>query len=95
MTLVNPAASSSVEFMKQVEKALPQEGVDIIGISAGFDYVREDWGGVLKEEDYTRIGQMVKAAAESCGGGYFAILEGGYNHGVLGYNCMALLEGMA
>lgn len=94
VTLVNPSSSNSVDFIKQVEKALPTDGVDIIGISAGFDYAREDWGGVLKREDYTTIGRLVKEAARSCGGGYFAILEGGYNHRVLGYNCMALLEGM-
>ena len=27
----------------------------MIGISAGFDYAREDWGGVLGESDYTDI----------------------------------------
>ena len=93
-TGTTPRGIASRDFIKQVEKALPTEGVDIIGISAGFDYAREDWGGVLKREDYRTIGRMVKEAARSCGGGYFAILEGGYNHKVLGHNCMALLEGM-
>jgi acetoin utilization deacetylase AcuC-like enzyme len=37
---------------------------------------------------------MVKDAAHNNKGGYFAILEGGYNHGVLGQNVMALIEGM-
>jgi acetoin utilization deacetylase AcuC-like enzyme len=37
---------------------------------------------------------MVREAAHASGSGFFAILEGGYNHGVLGENVMALLEGM-
>jgi acetoin utilization deacetylase AcuC-like enzyme len=28
------------------------------------------------------------------GGGCFAVLEGGYNHSVLGYNVLALLQGL-
>jgi acetoin utilization deacetylase AcuC-like enzyme len=68
--------------------------VDIIGVSAGFDYAKEDWGGVLEASDYTEIGIMVREAAEKCGAGCFAILEGGYNHNVLGHNCMAFFEGL-
>jgi acetoin utilization deacetylase AcuC-like enzyme len=37
----------------------------------------------------------VKASTERCGGGCFALLEGGYNHRVLGQNVRALIEGMA
>jgi acetoin utilization deacetylase AcuC-like enzyme len=40
------------------------------------------------------MGKMVKDAAQSNKSGYFAILEGGYNHEVLGQNVMALIEGM-
>jgi len=90
----NPSSSSRGDFLKQVEKALAASEMDIIGISAGFDYAREDWGGVLAYEDYTKIGQMVREAAERCNAGYFAILEGGYNHSVLGKNCLSLLKGM-
>ncbi|MFB3925930.1 MAG: histone deacetylase family protein [Syntrophales bacterium] len=90
----NPSASSPADYMKQVVRALSVKETDIIGISAGFDYAREDWGGVLSEADYTEIGRLVKETAERCGAGYFAILEGGYNHSVLGRNCMALLKGM-
>ena len=68
---------------------------DIIGISAGFDNHEEDWGNTLKTEDYTEIGRLVKVAAQRHGGGCFALLEGGYNHDILGYNVMALIEGMA
>jgi acetoin utilization deacetylase AcuC-like enzyme len=41
----------------------------------------------------TSIGILVSQAASACGGGYFAILEGGYNHEVLGHNVGALIEG--
>jgi acetoin utilization deacetylase AcuC-like enzyme len=94
VTLVNPSSNSPVDFLRQVEKALAAEPVDVIAISAGFDYAREDWGGVLNESDYTDIGRMVRETARKTNAGFFAILEGGYNHRVLGHNCMALLEGM-
>lgn len=94
VTILNPSSSSRGEFLKMVKKNLPTEGVDIIGVSAGFDYAKEDWGGVLERSDYTEMGQMVREAAKKCLGGCFAILEGGYNHKVLGHNCMAFLEGL-
>jgi len=68
--------------------------VDIIGVSAGFDNHAEDWGGLLSTADYKEIGRLVKKASMMHGGGCFAILEGGYNHRVLGQNVMALIEGM-
>jgi acetoin utilization deacetylase AcuC-like enzyme len=68
---------------------------DMIGISAGFDNHEDDWGGTLKTEDYREIGRMVREAAERCGGGCFGILEGGYNHRVLGRNVMTLIEGLS
>jgi len=34
-------------------------------------------------------------AAQKMGAGYFGILEGGYNHSVLGQNVLALIEGMS
>jgi len=93
-TIFNPSSSNRGEFLKQVAKNLPTEGVDIIGVSAGFDYAKEDWGGVLERSDYTEMGQMVREAARKCIAGCFGILEGGYNHKVLGHNCMAFLEGL-
>jgi acetoin utilization deacetylase AcuC-like enzyme len=81
-------------YMKEIETAMASCTADIIGISAGFDNHLEDWGGLLRTEDYTQIGQMVKSAARRCGGGYFGILEGGYNHHVLGDNVLALIRGM-
>jgi acetoin utilization deacetylase AcuC-like enzyme len=67
---------------------------DIIGISAGFDFHERDWGGLLATDDYREIGRLVRAVALRNKGGCFAILEGGYNHSVLGHNVMALIEGL-
>ena len=49
---------------------------------------------VVFHEDYFKIGKLVKAAALKCAGDFFAVLEGGYNHQVLGHNVMALIEGL-
>ncbi len=92
-TIFNPASSDRSRYLKEVEENLPGDA-DIIGISAGFDNHQEDWGGVLSTDDYREMGRMVRGAAKKSGGGFFAILEGGYNHQVLGYNTMALIEGM-
>jgi len=67
---------------------------DIVGISAGFDNHEDDWGGTLKTEDYREIGSLVRKAAMRRNAGCFAILEGGYNHQVLGKNVLALMEGL-
>lgn len=49
---------------------------------------------MLTTDDYQLLGKLIRTAAQSCGGGYFGILEGGYNHEVLGHNVAALFEGM-
>lgn len=66
---------------------------DIIAVSAGFDTYELDWGGTLKTEDYTAIGEMIKEASMACGGRRFAVLEGGYYLPDLGKNVAAFLEG--
>jgi acetoin utilization deacetylase AcuC-like enzyme len=95
VSIYNPSGSTRNTYLRDVENFLSGQKVDIIGISAGFDNHLEDWGGLLATEDYREMGRMVKEAAGRNGGGYFAILEGGYNHQVLGKNVMALIEGMA
>jgi acetoin utilization deacetylase AcuC-like enzyme len=50
---------------------------------------------LLFTEDYFEIGKLVKTASLKCGGGCFGILEGGYNHQVLGQNVMALIQGLS
>ncbi len=68
---------------------------DIIAVSAGFDRHKEDWGGLLETDDYREIGKIVKEfAEEKCEGRRFAVLEGGYNHAVLGKNVRAFVKGL-
>jgi acetoin utilization deacetylase AcuC-like enzyme len=66
-----------------------------VAISAGFDRHEADWGRMLTTEDYCTIGELVKEfAARVCQGRRYGVLEGGYNHQVLGRNVKALLDGM-
>ncbi|MBW1730893.1 MAG: histone deacetylase family protein [Deltaproteobacteria bacterium] len=91
----NVSASNRDAYIEEVRKEMEGCDADIIGISAGFDNHEHDWGGTLKTSDYREIGRMVRAAATRCNGGCFAILEGGYNHQVLGHNVLALIEGLS
>jgi acetoin utilization deacetylase AcuC-like enzyme len=95
VTICNPAKNKRIDYLKEVEQALNERKVDMIGISAGFDHHQEDWGGLLATEDYFQIGRMVRDASKQNGGGCFAVLEGGYNHKVLGQNVAALINGMS
>ncbi len=90
----NPNSYERVSYLKEVAGELEDVKADIIGISAGFDNHEEDWGGVLNTNDYRQIGRLVRETAKRIGAGYFAILEGGYNHRVLGHNVLALIQGM-
>ncbi len=68
---------------------------DVVAVSAGFDRHEQDWGGLLKTRDYRTIGRMIKEfAEETCQGRRYGVLEGGYNHAVLGKNVKSFLEGM-
>jgi len=93
--IYNPEESNRDVYLKGVESFLKGLRVDIIGISAGFDNHELDWGGLLKTDDYFAMGRMVRETAQKIGAGYFGILEGGYNHSVLGQNVLALLKGMS
>lgn len=47
-----------------------------------------------KELDFA-VGAIVRKAAKAAGGECFAVLEGGYDHDVLGHNVAALTEGLS
>ncbi len=94
IAIYNPSAADRNLYLRSVMDFLHEQKSDIIGISAGFDNHAEDWGGLLLTEDYREMGIMVKNTAARIGAGYFAVLEGGYNHRVLGKNVMALLDGI-
>jgi acetoin utilization deacetylase AcuC-like enzyme len=91
----NPSEQYRDEYIRNVAHILSEIQVDIIGISAGFDNHEDDWGKILKTEDYYYMGSLVCNSARACNGGCFAILEGGYNHEVLGHNVAALIEGLS
>jgi acetoin utilization deacetylase AcuC-like enzyme len=94
-TVINIDVHRRKQYLREVAGAMKNCRADLIGISAGFDNHTADWGGLLCTEDYEQIGYQVRSAANRNGGGCFAIMEGGYNHEVLGQNVMALIQGMA
>lgn len=94
VTIHNPSSHDRASYLKEVDAELSRVQADIIGISAGFDNHEQDWGGLLTTDDYRLMGSMVREAAMKTGAGFFAILEGGYNHRVLGHNAWALIRGM-
>lgn len=94
VSICNPACRDRKGYLEEVETFLASQPADIIGISAGFDHHIEDWGGLLHTEDYRAMGRMVAHSSRTYGGGRFAILEGGYNHDVIGQNAAALMEGL-
>jgi acetoin utilization deacetylase AcuC-like enzyme len=94
VSIFNPSSSDRNDYLKSVRASLFSEKVDIIGVSAGFDHHVADWGGLLTTEDYREMGRLVREASLKNNGGCFAILEGGYNHQVLGENVMAFTEGL-
>lgn len=94
VTLLNPETLSRKDYLVEVQQSLEACRADIIGVSAGFDHHIQDWGGLLTTEDYHVMGRWVNEAAQRSSGGCFGILEGGYNHDVLGQNVSAFIEGL-
>ncbi len=96
VTYFHPEARDRQEFVDSISRFLNEQKADIIAVSAGFDRHEDDWGGELATGDYLTIGQMVKEFSESvCLGRRYGVLEGGYNHSVLGKNVKAFVEGMS
>ncbi len=93
---IYPEGRSREVYMENFERSLSliEGGFDILGVSAGFDRHVDDWGGMLTTEDYRQLGSLLKDfSEEKCKSRRFAVLEGGYNHNVLGENVKAFLEG--
>jgi len=92
----HPEGQDRRTFAESISQFLGQVRADVVAVSAGFDRHEHDWGGLLKTEDYETIGKLVKGFAQRvCRGRRYGVLEGGYNHDVLGKNVKALLEGMS
>ena len=87
---------SREEYLDSLVRSLATvRDYDIVAVSAGFDRHEEDWGGLLTTQDYKTIGKIIKECTERvCDGRRYAVLEGGYNHKVLGKNVKSLLLGM-
>lgn len=94
VSILNPDDHSRQTYLDEVDRALARTKADVIAVSAGFDNHAQDWGGLLLTEDYHTMGQWVRKAAQRNAGGCYGILEGGYNHDVLGENVLAFLEGL-
>jgi acetoin utilization deacetylase AcuC-like enzyme len=95
VSIHNPGSYDREAYLQEVAQELERFPADLIGISAGFDNHRQDWGGLLRTEDYQAMGSMVRDAARRNRGGCFAVLEGGYNFDVLGQNALALINGLS
>ncbi len=93
--ILNPSSNDRKKYIAEVERYMQElQDVDIFVASAGFDQGYEDWGNLLYPEDYTELGSLMKEYSEKlCEGRRYALLEGGYNHEVLGINVDAFCEG--
>lgn len=92
--ILNPESGTREAYLEEVKAALEASRADVIAVSAGFDHHVNDWGGLLYTADYKTMGEWVQATADRNGGGCYGILEGGYNHQVLGKNVLAFLQGL-
>ena len=93
--ILNPDSSGRANYIKECENYMQNlKDIDIFVASAGFDQGIEDWGHLLYSEDYTELGSLMKEYSEElCNGRRFALLEGGYNHDVLGRNADSFCQG--
>ena len=95
VTYFHPEHMNSKGFIGGITDFLAERDTDIIAVSAGFDRHEEDWGGQLTTDDYRDIGKLVRDFSErACQGRRYGVLEGGYNHDVLGKNVLAFIEGL-
>ncbi len=92
--ILNPGAPTRREYLVQVIEALDRFEGNCIAVSAGFDNHRDDWGGLLHAEDFRLIGLQVGIRARALGAACYAVLEGGYNHAVLGENVEQFVSGL-
>ncbi len=93
--ILNPDSNNNKDYIREVKEYMENlEDIDIFATSAGFDQGIEDWGHLLHPKDYTELGRLMKEYSEKlCNGRRYAILEGGYNHDVIGKNVDAFCQG--
>jgi len=94
--ILNPHDESShTAYINEVSAYMEKlEEIDIFVASAGFDQGIDDWGHLLYPEDYTELGRLMREHSNRlCKGRRYALLEGGYNHSVIGINVDAFCQG--
>ncbi len=97
VSILNPESTERGGYIQEVEDHMKDiTDVDIFAASAGFDQGIGDWGDLLYPEDYTELGRLMKEYSQKiCSGRRYAILEGGYNHQVIGSNVDSFCRGFA
>jgi acetoin utilization deacetylase AcuC-like enzyme len=94
--IFNPGDMDAMSYMNLVREVMESiTDADILVAAAGFDQGISDWGNLLSEENYYDLGQLMKHHSERlCNGRRYALLEGGYNHSVLGKHTEAFCRGL-
>ncbi len=97
VSILNPESTERGRYIQEVENCMKDvTDVDIFAASAGFDQGIDDWGHLLYPEDYTELGRLMKEYSQKiCSGRRYAILEGGYNHQIIGANVDSFCRGFA
>jgi len=97
VTYVHPEAGDRRGYLDALRSAVDEApAYDLLAVSAGFDRHVDDWGEMLRTEDYRSIGKLLCRAAEArCEGRLFAALEGGYDPKALRDAGVAFLSGVA
>lgn len=95
--ILNPVSAERSDYIREVEAYMKDiKDIDICAASAGFDQGIYDWGGLLYPADYKELGRLMKEySLRLCKGRRYAILEGGYNHEMIGLNVDSFCEGFA
>jgi acetoin utilization deacetylase AcuC-like enzyme len=95
VSVINLVAPTRQDYVTQLQHTLRAiRRTDVVAVSMGFDTYERDLGGLLKTNDYTLLGLMLRQAAERlCQGRRFALLEGGYYLPDLGENALAFCQG--
>lgn len=96
VSILNPMARERGDYIVEVEECMKDlHDIDIFVASAGFDQGVDDWGNLLYPEDYAALGRLMKEhSTRLCAGRRYALLEGGYNHDVIGRNVDAFCSGL-
>jgi acetoin utilization deacetylase AcuC-like enzyme len=95
VSILNPRSHERAQYLAEVEAHMRKlKSADIFVASAGFDQAIGDWGDFLHPEDYTELGRLMNEySSKLCEGRRYALLEGGYNHELLGTNFEAFCRG--